>query len=161
MNYWIAKAKRSTAIVAAWLQPDTTDTWWTRRRPTQLEPKDRMFIWKGGDAPFLIGMGDCLSVRETKNRKGNYTFVVRYISDAFDSKLTIKNLRRDSVLRNAAFLKVGPSGTLFRLSSIQGKHLESLVVRAGLMKGTAVKGAGGHADEMPDVDILPTVDVPP
>jgi hypothetical protein len=158
MQYWVAKAKRSTAIVAAWLQPETTDVWWTKRRPTQLKPMDRMFIWKGGDAPFLIGLGECLSVRDAKNRDGDYTFVVRYISEAFDSKLTIENLRRDSVLKDAAFLKVGPAGTLFRLSPVQGRHLESLVVRSGLVKGTVLKGgADGREDAMPDLDIPITV----
>ena len=157
MQFWIAKAKRPTAIVAAWLQQGTTDTWWTKRNPVRLKPHDRLFIWKGGGGPFLIGIGECLSVRRKKNRDGEYTFPVRYLTEAFEPKLTIELLRRDPVFKNAAFLKVGPSGTLFSLSQKQGKHLELLTRRSRLIDSDALQNAPGNGEEpIPDLDIPTT-----
>lgn len=154
MQFWIAKAKRPTAIVAAWLQRGTTGTWWTKRRPTKLKPHDRLFIWKGGNAPFLIGVGECLSVRDKRNRAGDYTFLVRYVTEAFEPKLTIDLLRRDPFLKNASFLKVGPAGTLFSLSQEQGRHLEVLARRSRLIDIRDLQQVAGNGEEpIPDLDI--------
>lgn len=154
MEYWIVKAKRPKAIVAEWLQQGGTGTWWTKRRPVRLEKHDKLFFWKGGGSSFLIGIGECLSVNRQKNRNGDYTFRVRYFTDAFEPKLTIDLLRRDPILKNAGFLKVGPAGTLHPISHDQGKHLESLARRSRLIGSEAFQPSpAGRAEYLPDLDI--------
>ena len=157
MEYWVIKAKRPTAIVAEWVQQGGTDTWWTKRRPVRLKKHDRLFVWKGGASPFLIGIGECLSVRQKRNRAGEFTFRVRYFTDAFEPRLTIDVLRRDPILKNESFLKVGSAGTLYSLSHDQGRHLEVLARRSRLVFPEALRpGSGNRAEPIPELDIRTT-----
>ena len=157
MEYWVMKAKRPAAIVAEWVQQGGTDTWWTKRRPVRLKRHDRLFVWKGGASPFLIGIGECLSVRQERNRAGKYTFRVRYLTDAFEPKLTIEVLRRDPILKKESFLKVGPAGTLFPLSHEKGRHVEMLARRSRLVGSEALqRGSRDRPEAIPDLDIRTT-----
>lgn len=157
MNYWIMKAKRAAAVVAEWIQEGGTDTWWTKRRPSHLKKGDRLFVWKGGTSPFLIGVGECLAVHKRKDRAGRYTFRVRYLTDAFDPQLTIERLRRDPILKEESFLKIGPAGTLFLLKPERGHYIESLIRRMGLAKLEPSKPHNEDlAKSIPDLDIHTT-----
>lgn len=157
MNYWIMKAKRSATVVAEWVQEEGIDTWWTKRRPTQLIERDRLLVWKGGVSPFLIGMAECLGVHQSKDRAGRYTFCVRYLTDAFEPKLTIERLRRDPVLKEESFLKIGPAGTLFPLTPKRGRHLESLIRRMKLANPESFAATDVRSPRsIPDLDIRTT-----
>lgn len=157
MDYWIMKARRAAAVVAEWVQEDGTDTWWTKRRPSRLKRHDRLFVWKGGASPFLIGVGECLAVYKHKDRAGRYTFRVRYLTDAFEPKLTIERLRRDPILKRESFLKVGPSGTLFSLTPEQGRYMDSLIQKMHLATAESLEAPNEPSSRsIPDLDVRTT-----
>ena len=156
-DYWIMKAKRAAAVVAEWVQEDGTDTWWTKRRPSRLKKHDRLFVWKGGSSPFLIGVGECLAVSQRKDRAGRYTFRVRYLTDAFEPKLTIERLRRDPVLKQESFLKVGPAGTLYPLTPERGRYIELLIRKTNLANTESFTAPDVRSSRsIPDLDIHTT-----
>ncbi len=145
MNYWVTKAKQPTAVIAGWVRKDKIFRWCTKRRPVELKAHDCLFIWKGGALSFVIAIAECLSVKKKPDMEGYYWFRIRFLTDAFEPKLTIGLLRKDPILKKASFLKVGPSGTLFRILPEMGRHLKLLACKRGLVEPGALPDGEIHA----------------
>jgi len=101
--------------------------WQTRKPPKDWSPGDKLLFWKGAPHSCVIGVGELGRIEE-RDRQGNTCFHVRYLTDELPKPLTITKLRADAVLGSAAFLKSGPSGTLFALTDRQAHRIAKLAL---------------------------------
>jgi hypothetical protein len=110
-----------------------TSIWYTGRPPKMWNAGDTLFIWAGSPILKVIGCAR-LSDPDVPSDGELYNFRVEYLTNRIDGP-TIEHLRKDEVLGTASFLKSGPSGTVFRLTSEQG--LRMLHILAGMMTSAA------------------------
>ena len=156
-SYWVIKGRPSLNDFEKVLKPGGYETWRTARPPATWSKGDRLFFWRSGPALDVIGLGEFLSVRPRKGKAGESLFDVRYLTEPFRNPLGIDQLRSAPFIRDASFLKAGPAGTVFPLTTDQGRRLYKLVYRynspaAGVWPDL---GPGNFAETMPpDLDLL-------
>ena len=128
-NYWVVKGRPSENDFEAWLKPGNRDVWRTMRPPKAWVKGDRLFFWRTSPSLDVVGLGEFLG-QTPPNRQGENTiFRVKYLCPMLSRPVSIKELRSSRVMRGASILKAGPSGTVFRLTPQQGRHLYKAVCR--------------------------------
>lgn len=128
MRYWIVKGRPSENDLLAWLRPGRADQWHTGRPPKAWAVGDRLFFWEAAPKLRIAGLG-VLTGLPQKRRAGDVTFHVRYLTRYIRFSPTLAELKQDPVIQTAAFVKSGPSGTVFPISDDQARRLVALLVR--------------------------------
>ena len=124
-NYWIIKAKPERNDFTKFPLRGEPGRWYTSRPPKAWLPGDTLFIWAG--SPILRVIGRARLTEPDAGLDHNlYHFGVEYATNLIEGP-TIKDLRRDPLLRDASFLKSGPSRTVFPLTPEQGTRMLQLL----------------------------------
>jgi hypothetical protein len=126
MHFWIVKGRPSRNDLDTMLVPGRAERWVTRKPPNEWEPGDGIFFWKSAPALRLVGLGRLKTTAE-RNASGDAHFVLTYLTSTLESPLGIDELRRDRIIGDASFLKVGPAGTVFPISGRQADRLLELI----------------------------------
>ena len=113
MSYRVVKGRASKNDFDRWLRPGRPGRWHTARPPKDWEAGDRLFFWRAAPSAQVVGIGQLTGTGHRKPRGTDTEFSVKYLSRILKHPVGIEELRADDVLRNASFLKAGPSGTLF------------------------------------------------
>ena len=128
-NYWVVKGRPSRNDFEGWLKPGRRDVWGTRRPPTAWANGDRLFFWRSAPSLEVVGLGEFLGLALPDPRFNDTRFGVKYLCPILSRPITMEQLRSNRVLKDASFLKAGPSGTVFRLTPEQGRRLYQIVCR--------------------------------
>jgi hypothetical protein len=88
-----------------------------------------MFFWRTAPTLDVVGLGEFRGISTELAPSGEALFSVRYLSPMLARTIPIDELRRDPVIRDASFLKSGPSGTVFPVSMAQGERIYAHVCR--------------------------------
>lgn len=124
-NYWIIKAKPERNDFTKFPLKGESGRWYTSRPPKTWLHGDTLFIWAGSPLLRVIGRA-VLTKPDAGFDDPIYHFGVEYATNLVEGP-TITDLRRDPLLRTASFLKSGPSGTVFPLTSEQGTRMLQLL----------------------------------
>ncbi len=124
MNYWIIKARPDRNDFSEFPARGRDGRWYTARLPKEWSIGDFLFIWAAAPLLRIIGLAELVIPNDGRTR-GLHYFRVRYTSNLFEGP-TINELRKNSIFRNAPFLKQGPSGTVFSLTEQQGLTLRAM-----------------------------------
>lgn len=124
---WVVKGRPDRNDFAAMMRPGGTGMWRTSKPPRQWAVGDRLFFWSSSPDKCVVGLGELAELSAGRSRGGDTAFEVRYLSGRLSHPVTQQQARNATALRSAAFLKAGPSGTLYKLSSIQASALLGLV----------------------------------
>src|SRR5437870_6139776 len=130
MSYWVIKARPDRNDFGHFPIAGKMDTWYTSRLPRGWNRGDLLFIWAGAPRLEIIGLADL--VNPNAGFRNDYEhFRLKYRTSLIHGP-TVMDLRSDKVVGSASFLKSGPSGTVFPLTAIQGRHLLARLQRIGL-----------------------------
>jgi predicted RNA-binding protein with PUA-like domain len=122
MRFWIVKGNPSRNDLDTMLAPGKVEPWVTRKPPRDWAAGDGIFFWKSAPALRLVGLGRIESVRGIDD-DGNSWFDLRYLTGPLEVPLTLGELRADTVVGDASFLKAGAAGTVFQVTDVQARHL--------------------------------------
>jgi EVE domain len=127
LRYWIVKGKPKRNDFSAMLIPGKTGTWATKKPPKAWESDDRLFFWYSSPKLQLVGLGEFIEFEANPTSSGFTRFRVRYLSHLLRDPIGIDELRRDSTIGSASFLKSGAAGTVYPVSEKQGAQLFRLM----------------------------------
>ena len=129
MRYWVVKGQPANFEAQEAYYPGRVDEWWTRKPPTSWSAGDRLFFWRSSPDRRLFVLGELAEPNLRRDRKGYTWFKVVYQSSPLPYELSIEELRAFFVEESPSFLKSGPSGTLFPLTSNQGEQIYRIVLQ--------------------------------
>jgi 5-methylcytosine-specific restriction endonuclease McrA len=154
MNYWVVKGRPAENDFESWLRPKRRDRWRTASPPSTWAPGDRLFFWKSAPELCVVGLGELVAPGRRQPRGVDTWFSVQYLSPSLSRPVGIAALRSDRVVRSASFLKAGPAGTVFPLTSVQGRRLFALVRRHNHFVADVWADLSDPAPVVTDVDLL-------
>ncbi len=123
MKYWIIKARPDRNDFSQFPSRGSVDRWYAGRLPRDWARGDILFIWAGAPILRVKGLAELAKPNDGHDKAG-WHFLVRNLTDPIDGP-RIGDLRRDRVLRDASFLRVGPAGTIHPLTELQGTKLQA------------------------------------
>jgi hypothetical protein len=123
---WLVKA-RVDRNGHNFIEAGTRAPWVTRKPPKDWAVGDTLLFWKTAPHSCLIGAGELVRI-DQRDRRGDTFFRVEYRTNHLPNPVPDAELRRDAFLRGASFLKSGPAGTLFVLTSREARRLASLAL---------------------------------
>jgi hypothetical protein len=126
MRFWIVKGNPSRNDLDTMLVSGKVQDWVTRKPPRDWAKDDGIFFWKSAPALRLVGLGSIEALRGTDD-DGQTWFGLRYLTAPLEVPLSIEELRADSVVGTASFLKAGAAGTVFPLTEAQADRLLRMV----------------------------------
>jgi len=124
-NYWIIKAKPERNDFTKYPLRGESGRWYTSQIPKAWRVGDTLFIWAGSPMLRVIGRARLTNPNDGFDHNTHH-FRVEYLTNRIDGP-TIATLRKDPQLRTASFLKSGPAGTVFPLTSEQGSRMLQLM----------------------------------
>jgi hypothetical protein len=127
MNYWVIKGRPTENDFDRFLKPGQLHCWYTGRPPKHWSEGDRLFFWRGAPACEVIALGEFRGLTGEVADDGKPLFEVRYQTSVLSRPVGIQSLRADDVVGSASFLKRGPSGTVFPLSTRQAARIYRMV----------------------------------
>ncbi len=152
LNYWVVRGSPAHNGDFDFIKPGRIGKWRTKRPPSDWKIGDRIFFWASSPRLELIALG------EFRGKTGEYTeddevrYSVCYLTPVVTRPLCLAELRADSALRDAIFLKKGPATSVVRLSQNEGQHLYRLLVS----ENTTISGTWPELENdeafLPDVD---------
>lgn len=125
MKYWIIKARPDREDFSEFPARGSVDRWYGRRLPGDWAKGDVMFIWAGAPLLRIKGLAELTKPTDGRDKAGR-RFRVRNLTDPIDGP-GIEDLRKQRVIGDASFLRVGPQGTVHRLTELQGTTLLALL----------------------------------
>lgn len=150
MAYWIIKAQPDRNDFTKFPLRGKEGSWYATRPPFAWKRGDTLFVWAGAPMLRIIGLARLVLPDDGQEGKLHY-FRVRYRSNLLEGP-TIAQLRRDPVIREASFLKSGPSGTVFPLSEDQGSRIFQLLAAAHQLPATSF-----HSPDQTKESVEPTL----
>jgi len=126
MNYWVCKGKPWNEFRTT-LKPGAKSTWYTGRRPKSLSRGDVLFLWESSPARHLVGLGVVVKPDRGINKAGKQLYEQRYLTHRLRSPLRMEELRRIPIVREAIFLKAGPTMSLTSLTHRQAQILLQMI----------------------------------
>src|ERR1019366_2215069 len=116
-NYWMIKGNPADYDWDKDLRPGHVEPWGTRFPETSMTKGDRVFLWESGGRSRVLGFA--VVVRIEGQKKGNWHFTVKYLSERFECMPGIVELRSIPVVQEASFLKPGVYRTVYPLTRKQ------------------------------------------
>src|ERR1017187_6354641 len=107
MNYWVCKMKPE---VRKFVVGKTERYGSHKRQPKQLTRGDRFFLWD--NSLRVIGLAAVTDPRAGETKSGRQLFQLQYLTEYVGHPPGIEELRRIPMLKEAAFLKSGPTGVI-------------------------------------------------
>lgn len=156
-QYWLIKGRPERNDFEVWLEPMRADTWVTARPPRSWAKDDRLFFWKAAPDLAVVGLGVLRSAPASRGRGEQVRFGVTYLTGYLPHAVHISEARERKALKDASFLKSGPSGTVFPLSLEQARVLYGLTTRRNPeYSGVWPEFAASAPDQVAtDIDDLP------
>jgi hypothetical protein len=136
---WVIKGRPSRNAFEEMLVPGAKGRWVTKKPPSTWTSGDALFFWKGAPGLELVSVGTLVQVF-APDAEGRTFFEVEYSSGPLAYPLGIAELRANTVLDGASFLKAGAAGTVFPLTAEQAGRLADQVMgrNRGLLDASAV-----------------------
>jgi hypothetical protein len=108
--YYVVKSNPSHGNELEYtLKPGVERVWWSRSAVARkLEKGDRVFMWEGTPSNYIIGLAEIIEKPEANlhdERETNYP--IRYLTSAFEKKITKARLLENPLTADASFLKQG------------------------------------------------------
>ncbi len=154
--YWVVKGQPRRNNFDAMFGFNRRETWITSSPPARWSVGDRLFFWRSSPCLDIVGVGELVRIPAKRVTRKAALFRVKYLGPRLNP-LGIDDLRRDSIVRGAYFLKSGPAGTVFALTAAQGRRIYSLLRRRNpSLDATWPTNEDFDRDEhnIPDVDLL-------
>jgi hypothetical protein len=108
----------------------TLTTWRVTRPPKNWANGDGVFFWEMSPTLAVVGIGEFQWPLPEKDWRGRTRFEVKHLSTRLRMPVGIEELRGLWSLRNAAFLKAGPQGTVFPVDQSQAADIHRRIVLA-------------------------------
>lgn len=99
------------------------ETWRTRKPPKDWAPGDRLFYWLKSPASRLVALAVLRGIRSRRNMYGETLFDVKRLTSIFKKPIQKQELLQVHSINQASFLKQGPAGTVYALTTPQGEAL--------------------------------------
>jgi hypothetical protein len=122
-TYWIIKGKPERNDFTRLIKGESW-RWYTAKRLPTWHAGDTVFIWEGTPILRVVGRARLTNPDDGFDHNANH-FLIEYLTNRIEGP-SITDLRRDPAFRTASFLKSGPAGTVFPLTSDQGSKLLQL-----------------------------------
>lgn len=122
---WVVKARPDQNDLVRLLSKKQ-ERWHKKRPPKAWLSGDLVFVWHASPVLAICGLAE-LGEIEAPDRDGETHFTLRSLTSYVEAPLSVSTLRGEKVLRSASFLKAGPAGTVFPLSSAQSARLLSML----------------------------------
>ncbi|KAF0139901.1 MAG: HNH endonuclease family protein [Stygiobacter sp.] len=128
MKYWIIKGSPYWNDWHSMLVPNKTDIWFTHRPPKNWCVNDTLIFWDSAPRLRICAIGKLNKTFVKVNTEGNTEYEVIYLTKYLNSPVTISELRKISVVREASFLKAGPATSVFPITNEQGQIILDILV---------------------------------
>jgi predicted RNA-binding protein with PUA-like domain len=106
----------------------STTRWRTRRLPKDCKNGDGVFFWEMSPTLGVVGLGEFQWQLDQVDAEDRWLFEVKHLSARLKHPVLIDELRQLSSMLNAAFLKSGPQGTVYRVDPAQAADIQKRVV---------------------------------
>lgn len=123
---WVIKGVRSRMNEddwAMWLVPGEAGHWYTGKKVHPVVKGTPVFFFKGAPDSVLVGEG---LLTGTVDDDDGQTLIGVEVVRPFTAPLHQADLRADPAMAEASFLKVGPVGTFYPLTSAQVERIREL-----------------------------------
>lgn len=100
MRYWIVKGNPAMNDWDDMLKPGTRGIWYTRRRPKDVEVRDRVFFWESSPECRPIALGAFVNPDYGEDEYGDTLLELEYATRRLRTPLTIDQLRRIPALED-------------------------------------------------------------
>lgn len=127
MKYWLVRGSPAENGDFAFIQPGDRGHWRTKQPPRHWKHGDRLLFWASSPRRELIALGEFEGETGKFTSDGEVLCNVHYLTPVVARPITMEELRNDSVLAEAIFLKKGPAASVLRLTIAEGEHLYRLL----------------------------------
>lgn len=127
MNYWMVRGSPAENGDFSFIKPGSRGQWRTKLPPRKWKHGDRLLFWASSPRRELIALGEFEGETGKYTEDGELLYNVRYLTAVATRPITMEELRNDTVLENAIFLKKGPAASVLRLTAAEGEHLYRLL----------------------------------
>lgn len=124
MKYWLLKTNPKNKPFEDWIRPGATAIWETDKKIRgDFAKNDKVAIWQSGSGRYVMATGYVKNRALKDKSNGTHRFEITSTTGVVKSGLDIHALRKLPLFKDAAFLKSGPSGTIYTITNEQGEYL--------------------------------------
>ena len=109
------------------IQPGREGEWRTKRPPRAWQLHDRLLFWASSPRLELIALGEFLRETNRKTADGEVIYKLKYLTPVVPNPLSHAELKVDSALESASFLRPGVAQSVVRLLDEHAAHLYRLM----------------------------------